>query len=389
MPRILGQDRALDILHSALQSGRVHHAWIFSGPKGVGKFTTAMEVARILLDPEAQGSEIGKPGNSGSRVQHMIDSGTHPDLHVIRKELALYSDNPLLRERKLMNIPLDLLRERIIGGKVGETIHEAAAYRTAALGNGKVFIIDEAELLDSRGQDAMLKTLEEPPPETYFFLITSLPNKLLPTIQSRCQHVHFGRLGQPEMHAWWQQHVTSERQPPVAVAEREAKERKGEGPAFDTKKAAPAALQWALAFAEGSPGTALLALEYNFHDWNNTLTPMLNDLDQGRFPVAMGERLGTMVEEFAQAWVKRHGSKNTSKDAANKAGARHVMSLLSSHARRQLASSKSDDEQLTRWGDVIETLRDAERQIDFNVNQKLALENLVAQWNLAQSGERV
>ena len=51
MPRILGQNRALEMLDAALASGRFHHGWIFSGPKGVGKFTTALELARVLLDP--------------------------------------------------------------------------------------------------------------------------------------------------------------------------------------------------------------------------------------------------------------------------------------------------------------------------------------------------
>jgi hypothetical protein len=172
------------------------------------------------------------------------------------------------------------------------------------------------------------------------------------------------------------------------AAQRDAKPRKGEA-LFDPKKVSAAALPWAMEFADGAPGTALLALEYGFHDWHKTLEPMLNDLDRGRFPVAMGERLGTMIEEFAQTWVKRHGSKNTSKDAANKAGVRHVMSLLASHARQRLAASVNDEDSAGRWGDVIEALREAERQVDFNVNQKLALENLVAQWHLALNGERV
>src|SRR5262245_54578077 len=124
MTSILGQSRALEILQSALDSGRFHHGWIFSGPRGVGKFTTALEIAASLL-----GTEPNQIAN-------------HPDLHVIRKELALYSDDPEIRARKLMSIPLAVLREHMLGGKVGETIHDAAAYRTAVRGRGKVFIID-------------------------------------------------------------------------------------------------------------------------------------------------------------------------------------------------------------------------------------------------------
>jgi hypothetical protein len=380
MPRILGQDRALGILQHALRSERFHHAWVFTGPRGVGKFTTAMELARILLDPEqGPGAQIGSPRNGESRVQRLIDAGTHPDLHVIRKELALFSDNRLLRERKLMNIPLDLLRERVIGGRSGETMHEAAAYRTAALGHGKVFIIDEADLLRDEAQNAMLKTLEEPPAQTYFFLITSLPDHLLPTVRSRCQMVPFGRLDERAMQQWWKQHE--------ATASTGAQNPKA-GEAIDAKPPSPAAIKWALNFAEGAPGMTMLALEYGFHDWQMSLDPMLRDIDRGVFPAAMGDLLGRLVEDFAVTWVRRHGEKQTSKDAANKDGARHVFALLGSHARNRLAaaSAAGDDDVAERWAAAIDLQRETEEQIGFNVNQKLAMDNLVAQWTAALSG---
>ncbi len=392
-PRILGQDRPLETLQAALRSGRFHHGWIFSGPRGVGKFTTALEIARILLDrehPLAPGSGdegdagIGVANNPDSNAQARIDAGTHPDLHVIRKELALYSDNRALSERKLMTIPLDLLRERVIGGRSGERMHEAAAYRTAALGSGKVFIIDEAELLAREAQNAMLKTLEEPPAQTWFFLITSLPDRLLPTIQSRCQHVRFSRLDDKTMQAWWKAELSRERAAaPGADEGRKKKE------VFDPKKVAAADVKWSLEFADGSPGAALLAMEYGFHNWHKTLEPMLHELDRGVFPVAMGDALGAKVEEFAVAWVARHGKDSTSKDAANKDGSRHALSLLGAHARKRLAETAgkaSQAEAAERWATSIDLLRECEGQIDSNVNQKLAMENLVAQWTAALTG---
>ena len=157
----------------------------------MGKYTAALEAARVLLDPAARQAvrehDAGDAtrlieGGGDSRIQNLIHAGTHPDLHIIRKEMAKFSDNRSLRDKKQLNIPIDLLRERVIGGKSGETYHDAAAYRTAQMGHGKVFIIDEAELLDQTGQNAMLKTLEEPPSDTWFFLITSQPDRLLPTI---------------------------------------------------------------------------------------------------------------------------------------------------------------------------------------------------------------
>ena len=145
MQRILGQPNAIEALTGALRSGRVHHAWIFAGPKGVGKFTTAVVFAKQLLDPQFDPSgETNSQLDLQTETSRLIDAGTHPDLHIIQKELALFSDNPDLRTKKLMNIPLDLLRERVIGGQTSDgRTHEAPAYRTPTLGHGKVFIIDE------------------------------------------------------------------------------------------------------------------------------------------------------------------------------------------------------------------------------------------------------
>lgn len=362
MHGILGQDRAIGILRHALRSGRFHHAWIFSGPKGVGKFTTALGIARTLLDPEATTNLAGEiESDPASRSNRMIDAGTHPDLHVIRKELALYSDDRQLRERKLLTIPLDLLRERVIGGKVGEAQHEAPAYRTALMGHGKAFIIDEAELLAREAQNAMLKTLEEPPSQTWFFLITSQPDRLLPTIHSRCQHVRFARLDDKSMREWLK--------------------RAGSNASADA-----ATLSWVTRFAEGSPGVAAVALEYGFHHWQQTLDPLFQELEGGRFPVTMGDTLAALVSEFAEAWVKKHGAKHTSKDAANKDGARHLFTLLAAHLRHRLEQACEAEADASPVIAAIESLREAEQQLESNVNLKMLLENLAAQWARRPAG---
>jgi DNA polymerase-3 subunit delta' len=252
------------------------------------------------------------------------------------------------------------LRERVIGGEVGSRNHDAAAYRTAAHGHGKVFIIDEAELLDDVGQNAMLKTLEEPPAQTWFVLITSQPDELLPTIRSRCQTVRFGALDSAAMHKWFRAHAAGDQEL-----------------AAQHKSLPP----WIEQFADGSPGAALLAMQYDFAQWQKTLDPMLAELDRGRFPDAMGETLGKMADEFAVAWVKAH--KNASKDAANKDGARHVMAILATHARNRLAHAVTNHGNSGHWCEAVDLIRECERQIESKVNQKQALENLVVQ--LAQA----
>ncbi|MHC5022775.1 MAG: DNA polymerase III subunit [Planctomycetota bacterium] len=351
MHQILGQDKAVEILQTALRAGRVHHGWIFAGPRGVGKRTTAVELAKILLDPLAEPDLAGRVAAApDGETSRLVESGAHPDLHLIRKELALFSADSSLHRRKLMNIPIGVLREHVIGGRVGEQDIDAPAWLTPVRGHGKVFIIDEAELIDDTGQNALLKTLEEPPPQTYIILVTSRPDRLLPTIHSRCQHARFGRLDETAMRAWFDR----------AGLELAADER-----------------DWIEAAADGSPGTALLAAEYGFYAWHRALEPMLEQIERGRFPVEMAETMSGLIEEFAKAWVRDHD--NASKDAANKDGAGHLLALLAARARRRLGECCADPGAAARWLEMIDLVREAERQSDRGVNRKMVLENLVAQ----------
>jgi hypothetical protein len=350
LSRILGQAQAIETLRAGLRSGRFHHAWIFSGPKGVGKFTTALELAAVLLDPQA--SADVQPDDDGETARRM-KKGTHPDFHVIRKELALFSDDQKVRAGKQQNIPVAVLRQFVIGGQVAEKFHEGRAWETPGLGRAKVFIIDEAELIDRVGQNALLKTLEEPPRRTYIFLVTSRPERLFPTIRSRCQRVQFGSLDAGAMDAWF--------------------ERSG----LDL---APPQRAWIERFCHGSPGLAEVAAKYGFHHWQVTLDPMLQELEQGRFPAEMGQTLAQFVEDFAVAWVKDPDHPNASKDAANKDGARHVLTLLAGHARRCLTGRVEQGVDPDPWPEVIDLLSGAERELFSNVNLKLVLENLVVQW---------
>ncbi len=357
MQRLLGQESAAHILQQALRSRRFHHAWIFSGPKGVGKYTAAKEVARVLLDPAAQPNLAGEiESDPASESNRRIDAGTHPDLHVIYKELAAFSDDRAIRERKLSNIPLDVLRVHMLGGQTSDgRWHDSPAYLRPSLGHNKVFIIDEAELLDVDSQNVLLKTLEEPPLQTYIFLVASQPQRLLATIHSRSQHVKFTALDDASMAAWFDR---------------------------GSLQVPPAQRRWLEGFAAGSPGLATLAAGYGFFEWQQSLDPMLAQLSRGVYPSGMGEALGLMVEEFAQAWVKKN--RNASKDAANKDGVRHMLTLLAHNARRELHAAIERDDEDGEAAEhairVIALLREAGEQVDRNVNVKLMFHNLVAQW---------
>ncbi len=351
MEKILGQGRAIETLLAGLRSGRFAHAWIFAGPRGVGKFTTALGLARIVLDPDAGPDGVVDRAGETSRL---IDAGIHPDLHVVRKELARFSVDSTVRLRKQLTIPIDVLRERMLGGLVGEKFIEAPAYRTAVRGHGKVFIIDEAELLAVVAQNALLKTLEEPPLGTYIVLVTSRPHRLLPTIHSRCRHVAFAPLDDAAMTHWFDAAELD-----VSGGERE----------------------WIVGFCQGSPGTATLAAEYGFHKWHLALAPMLDQLAVGVFPAEMGTTMASLVEEFATAWVKRND--NASKRAANDDGARFLFTILAAHARRQLSVAVEQGDPPEPILKVVDLIADAERQLWSYVNVKQVLENLTVQWTQA------
>jgi len=386
LDQIIGQGRAVDVLMAAMTGQRMHPAWIFHGPVGVGKATTARALAKLLLCHEATPDLTGRPTACGAcasckmfvvrppaededddDTRHAKPGDAHPDLHVITKELAGISDVAKLRGKKQMNIPIDLLRERMVGGWIGsgdgKRYFDPAVGRKANMKHNKVFIIDEAELLDQTGQNALLKTLEEPPPGTFIFLITSHEDRLLTTIRSRCQRVGFGHLSDEDVTRWLDAHAEA-------------------GTLSDEQK------KWTIKFARGSLGRAELAIEYRLDEWYTQVVPMVRDVVQGKPAPAMGEAMAKLVESFAKAWVDGH--KGASKDAANKAGVRHMLGLLGElcreglrHTTAKLTEDTPGDEadmRLRPWLTGIQLLQEAERQLGANVALALLLDNLAIQW---------
>lgn len=341
MSSIVGQDRAIGVLMDALRARRVHHAWIFHGPPGVGKFTTALAFAALLLDPTTQATFSGElMADPDSQVQKLLGSGTHPDLFVVNKELAVYAQDASVRKSKQLFIAVDVIREFVLEpGLLGPTLRNEGAA-------GKVFIIDEAELMKAESQNAVLKFLEEPPERVVIILVTSSEERLLPTIRSRCQRVFFGSLGDAAMERWL------ERQEFELSAEERA---------------------WLLKFAEGSPGVFALARAGGLYEWWTRLAPMLRALETGGYTVEMGVAMTEMVKGWAEAWVESHD--NASKEAANKAGADWMFRLLGSYWRARLAKAAP----LGKAGPylaAIDAVRSAEPEMDANVNIEFVMEKL-------------
>jgi len=362
MDAIRGQDHAVAQLQAMLEAGRMPHALIFHGPAGVGKFTAAVALSKLLLCHDLQHDLTGRPmacdACASCRMMH-DDGAAHPDLHVIRKELATTSSIAELRRKKQTNIPIDLLREYMVGGRTGDgSFHEASAYRTSQLRHGKVFVIDEAELIDAPGQNVLLKTLEEPPDDTYIALVTSDEQRLLPTIRSRGRRIGFRPLPDDVVATWIDQQD-------VELDEM-------------TKKKL-------VAFADGSIGRASLAIAFDLVVWMDELAAGLGQMEKQRYPDALGGRMSELINQLAERWVKQHT--NASKDAANRMAAGLMWSLVARYARRRIEAAARQQEgaepdvaerALEPWLGVIDAVRGAETEVRRNVMLNIVTDHLVS-----------
>src|SRR5687768_16628843 len=176
---IFGQDGAIDFLRRALNADRLPHALIFAGPAGVGKGTTARALGKLFLCEKPKGdSPCGKCDSC-----RVFDADNHPDFHLVYRQLIRLEKETA----KAKLLPVDVVRDFLV----------APANRKPSMGRGKVFVVEEAELMNAMAQNALLKTLEEPYGRALIVLLTDQPGALLPTIRSRSQVVRFGALDEP------------------------------------------------------------------------------------------------------------------------------------------------------------------------------------------------
>jgi DNA polymerase-3 subunit delta' len=232
---ILAQDGAKRTLEALLRGERIPGALLFHGPWGVGKTRLALAFARAALceTRPASGSEACDGCSACRKVKKLI----HPDLRFLfplpagkpeeteAEESAIlrtYAADPyaVITFDRFASIPIDRLREL-----------KRQAYLRPVEGKRKVFLLREADRMIDLQQNALLKVLEEPPPDTHFILTTARPQALLPTLVSRCLRVSFGPL------------------PRAIVAERLVAER-----GLDPRQA-----QLTAGMAEGSLGQAMLS----------------------------------------------------------------------------------------------------------------------------------
>ena len=179
-PFLLGHVAAEAVFDDAIQAGRVHHAWLLTGPEGVGKATLAYRFARRLL--AGPGAPAGHANDPASLVFRRVAAGTHADLLTIERE---WDDK---RRRLRSEIVVDSARG------VADFLR-----LTPAEGGWRLVVVDGAEHLNRNAANALLKVLEEPPPRAVLLLTCASPGRLLPTIRSRCRRLRLGELGPADM----------------------------------------------------------------------------------------------------------------------------------------------------------------------------------------------
>jgi DNA polymerase III subunit delta' len=301
---IQGQPRAVGQLTRYLTSDRRHHAMLFIGPEGVGRRTTAEALAQSLLCPNAGAPDIGPlvaveappgpPAPCGECEDcRLFLAGSHPDYHPIYKELARYHSDSQVRSRVMQDLGIPVIRQFLL----------APVGQSPTRNRGKVFVVREAQLMSIAAQNAMLKTLEEPPAGVTIILLALRPELMLPTTVSRCATVRFGPL------------------PAEIIAER-----------LITDGVDPDQANFWARFTEGSLGRAIKLATGELYELKQTILPALANISAGG-DGDLAEKLAKMADNLADqavAETKQADGAALSKTLATRQAAGTMLKLIAS-----------------------------------------------------------
>ena len=191
---VIGRDAVQQILAEGVRDGRLHHGWLITGPEGIGKATLGYAFTRhVLAQPTERDPATTRLAVPQTSVAHrQVAALSHPDLLLLRRSWDSKT------KRHTTSIPVDEVRRlrMFLGHKA-----EAADWR--------VVLVDTADDLNTGAANAILKSLEEPPPRTLFILLSSEPGRLLPTIRSRCRLLPLAPLGPDDLKAAFGQAITA------------------------------------------------------------------------------------------------------------------------------------------------------------------------------------
>lgn len=368
LTEIFCQDKAIGILQRALAAGKLAHAYIFSGPDGVGKSTTAKQWAKMLLCKKPVKSQTGNEifFDSCGKCESctVFDGGAHPDFNSVHKELSQYTIKGKGKTTPL-ELPIDVIREFLI---------DKAADRPK-MSHRSVFVVDEAQKLNISSQNALMKVLEEPPKHCFIILLCSRTQRLLPTTLSRCQVIRFGPVDEQIII----KRLTSEG---VAKAE---------------------AAYWAR-FSESSLGVAVIwaKLELKESSCYEIKKELVNRLAAHELSdsVDFAEWLSKASKAISASWAESQ-EKTSTKDItrmtkkgllrmitaafgdAMQLGIGRGETIVNSDQKRQIEklAEKNDPEKLA---EKIANIYQKGRWVESNVNEKLIFEELLL--NHADSG---
>jgi len=256
--RLLGHEVAERTFLEAWNAGRLHHAWLLAGPRGIGKATLAYRIARFVL---AQGVVGGGLFGDATPAADLDISPDHP----IARRVASGGHSDLLTVERSVNMRTGKLRGEI----VVDDVRRLSSFLALTTGEGqwRAVVVDVADELNRSAANALLKGLEEPPPRTLFLLVSHMPGGLLPTIRSRCRKLALAPLPEAVV-----TDLLSEMQPELASDDARTLTR----------------------LAEGSIGQALVLAESGGLGLYRELVGLLSGLD--RLDVhalhALGDRVG-------------------------------------------------------------------------------------------------
>ena len=186
MTSLIGHDAQVSSFIEAMRGGKLHHAWLLTGPQGIGKARFA-DMAALRLLAESAGPHPHGPGlevASDHPTARLVEAGSHPDLRRLQR-MPNERTGDLAR-----SIPISQVRAL-----------QGLFVTTPSQSPRRVVVIDAIDDLERAAANALLKNLEEPPADTVFLLVSHAPGRLLPTIRSRCRVLRFSPLSAPEMAA--------------------------------------------------------------------------------------------------------------------------------------------------------------------------------------------
>ena len=267
---VRGQEPVVRALRNAVANGTEGHAYLFSGPRGTGKTSTARILAKALNCPDLTAGEPCGTCESCLAIEH----GNSYDLF----ELDAASNNGVDAMRDLIG--------RTVVGSPGRT---------------KVYILDEVHMLSAAASNALLKTLEEPPDHVTFVLATTDPQKVLPTIRSRTQHFEFSLLSATELSAYvhW---IMDDAGLDVDESSVAHVVRQGRGSARDTLSALDMVVAAGGIADRAEPIEGILAAMRN-HDVGAAITAVADAVAQGREPRVLAEHLVVTLRDAFLASV--------------------------------------------------------------------------------------